>query len=90
MTAHSDLEAALAAYVEDMLGEAWPTVAYVVYARITDPEDMTADEPVWVIPDGQRSFVTRGLLEEALSEHETDNLPVFSYAEIDDDDDDFE
>lgn len=82
------IDAAITAHVEELLGEAWPTVAYVVYARVTDPETMDADQPVWIIPSGQRSFVTRGLLEEALSEHESDNLPVFTYAEWDDDEDD--
>lgn len=86
MTAKDDLEAALQGYVEETFGESWPTVAYVVYARVTDPEDMTADEQVWIIPDGQRSFVTRGLLEEARSEFESDNLPVFTFADVDDDD----
>jgi hypothetical protein len=83
------MDKAIAAAVEGILGESWPTIAYVVYARVTDPESMTVDQPVWIIPDGQRSFVTRGLLEEALSEHESDNLPVFTFAEVDDDDDEF-
>jgi hypothetical protein len=82
------MDETIAAYVQDTFGEAWPTIAYVVYARVTDPESMTVDQPVWIIPDGQRSFVTRGLLEEALSEHESDNLPVFTFAEVDDDGDD--
>jgi hypothetical protein len=83
------MDETIAAYVKDTFGESWPTIAYVVYARVTDPESMTVDQPVWIIPDGQRSFVTRGLLEEALSEHESDNLPVFTFAEVDDDDDEF-
>jgi hypothetical protein len=88
MSARDDLERKIGDYVEETYGESWPTVAYVVYARVTDPESMTVDQPVWIIPDGQRSFVTRGLLEEALSEHESDNLPVFTFAEVDDDGDD--
>lgn len=83
----SDIDKAIAAHVEEIFGESWPTVAYVVYARVTDPEDMTADEQVWIIPDGQRSFVTRGLLEEARSEFESDHLPVFTFVDIDEDDD---
>jgi len=86
----SDIDKAIAAHVEDVFGESWPIVAFVVYARVTDPEAMTADEQVWIVPDGQRSFVTRGLLEEARSEFESDNLPIFAYADVDDDDDDLD
>jgi hypothetical protein len=71
--------------VEARLGERWPLVAYVVYARVTDPESMTHDAPFWLVPDGQRSFVTRGLLEEASSEHEMDSLPTVVYVDVDDD-----
>lgn len=81
------VEAAIAAYVEELYGEAWPTLAYVVYARVTDPESMEHDSPVWITPPGQRSFVTRGLLEEARSEYEADHLPVVLFAEADDWDD---
>lgn len=84
----AEMDKAIAAAVEETLGEPWPVIAYVVYARVTDPESMTVDQPVWIIPDGQRSFVTRGLLEEALSELESDSLPVFTFAEFDDDGDD--
>lgn len=83
------MDEAITDYVKETFGEPWPTIAYVVYARVTDPESMTVDQPVWIIPEGQRSFVTRGLLEEALSEHESDNLPVFTFAVSDDDDDEF-
>lgn len=84
----AEMDKAIAAAVEETLGETWPVIAYVVYARVTDPESMTVDQPVWIIPEGQRSFVTRGLLEEALSELESDSLPVFTFAEFEDDGDD--
>lgn len=84
----SAIEDAISAHVTDLFGEPWPVVSYVVYARVTDPETMTADEPVWIIPDGQRSYVTRGLLEEARSEHESDSLPAFVFSDADEDEDD--
>jgi hypothetical protein len=49
---------------------------------------MECDSSIWVTPAGQRSFVTRGLLEEARSEYEADNLPMVSFADVDDDADD--
>jgi hypothetical protein len=83
----SAVEDAITAHVQDMMGESWPVTAFVVYARVTDPETMTADEPVWIVPDGQRSYITRGLLEEARSSAEEDALPVFVFSDFDDEDD---
>lgn len=71
--------------VKAQYGEKWPLVAYVAYVRVTDPETMTMDESVWVTPDGQREFVTRGLLDAAKAEHEVVNQPVFTFSDIDDD-----
>lgn len=82
------VEDAIAAHVKEVFGEAWPTVAYFAYVRVTDPETMESDTSLWIVPEGQRSFVTRGLLEEARSEYEADHLPVVSFADIDDWDDD--
>lgn len=82
------IEAAIAEYVKETFGEEWPLVAYVVYARVTDPETMESDSSLWIVPNGQRSFVTRGLLEEARSEYESDHLPTVSFADFDDWDDD--
>lgn len=74
--------------VKEQFGERWPLVAYVVYARVTDPESMSMDESVWVVPEGQREFVTRGLLGAAKAEHEAVNQPVFALSDLEDWDDD--
>lgn len=88
MSELSALERRIRKVVKARFGERWPLVAYVVYARVTDPETMEYDQPVWMVPDGQRSFVTRGLLEEALSEHEQDSLPAVAFVDVFDEDDD--
>lgn len=81
------LEKQIRRQVAETFGEPWPLVAYIVYVRTTDPETMTADEPLLITPEDQRSFVTRGLLEEARSEFISVNAPVFMEADWGDDDD---
>lgn len=81
------LEKQIRKLIEETFGEQWPIVAYVLYVRTTDPETMTADEPLLISPEGQRSFTTRGLLEEATTDFAALNAAVFVDADWGDDDD---
>lgn len=84
---HKSLEKHIRKQVTELFGESWPLVAYTIVVRVTDPETMTADEPLLIHPPDQRTFVTRGLLEEALDELKASTAPVFAVADWADDDD---
>lgn len=88
MTALSDFENAVAALIEERTGEAWPMLAFVFYAITTDPDTGLMEEPFWFTADGQRDFITRGLLEQARDELTADVVGSFSYVETEEDDDD--
>lgn len=85
MTAFED---ALQDLIAEQTGEGWPVTGFVLYAMTTDPETMEMEEPFWFVPAGQRSYVTRGLVEQARDELTADVAGSFSYVEADDDDED--
>lgn len=88
MSAQSDFEDAVANLIAEESGETWPVLSFVLYAITTDPETMTLEEPFWHTPQGQRVYVTRGLLEQARDELTADVVGSFSYVETEEDDDD--
>ncbi|WP_193510469.1 hypothetical protein [Cryobacterium sp. BB736] len=88
MSALTDLENALTALIAEHTGERWMTTGYLIYAMTTDPETMTLEEPHWITPEGQRTYVTRGLLEQARDELTADITGAFTYVETEEDDDD--
>lgn len=81
-------EQALQNLIEEHTGEAWPVTAFVLYVMTTDPETMTLEEPFRCVPAGQRTYITRGLLEQAKDELTADIAAGFAYVDMDDDDDD--
>lgn len=84
----SAIEDVLAELIAEKTGEVWPVTGYVLYAMTTDPETMSLEEPFWHVPERQREYVTRGLLEQARDELVADVTGTFSYVEVEDDDDD--
>ena len=84
----SNFEQALQNLIEEHTGEAWPVTAFVLYAMTTDPETMTLEEPFSYTPEGQRTYVTRGLLEQAKDELTADINAGFAYVDMEDDEDD--
>lgn len=84
----SNFEQALQNLIAEHTGEAWPVTAFVLYAMTTDPETMTLEEPFRCAPEGQRTYITRALIEQARDELTADIASTFAYIEMGDDDDD--
>lgn len=82
------LEDALRQLIFERTGEEWIAVNWVLYADITDPEQMIHEEPFWVLPEGQRSSTTRGLIHNAGVELDADTVGSFTYMASDEDDED--
>lgn len=83
----NELEQAIEKLIYERTGESWIPVAFVLVCDITDPESMRLEEPFWIIPEGQRSSTTRGLIHNAGVELNADTVGSFNYVAMDDDDD---
>lgn len=62
-------------------------LAYVVFAVVVDPESAEFEEPFMLMADGQRDFVTRGLVEQARDVVVADSVGAIAYVSLDEDDD---
>ena len=88
MSLLSDYEDALRALLAETDDDGDPIVAYVTYVITTDAETGEQEYPNFIVPAGQREFVTRGLLEHARDEVTTGSLPTITFVTADEDDDD--
>lgn len=89
MSALSEFETAMANLVAERTtgdDERWPITSYVCYVVTIDPETMRFEEPVWLLPDGQSEFLTRGII--VTAHNDLNNVQASTYAEWTDDDDD--
>lgn len=84
----NELEQAIEKLIYERTGETWIPVNWVLYIDMTDPETMRLEEPFWVIPDGQRTVTTRGLINNAAVELDADTVGSFNYVAMDEDDED--
>lgn len=84
MSEMNELEEAIGRYLFDLLGEHWPLTAWVLYGVQTDLESAEFEQPVTIVPEGQRAYVTLGLLEQAQAAAREDSLPSISFVDISD------
>lgn len=84
----NELEAAIEKLIYERTGDTWIPVAFVVYVDLTDPETMQHSEPFWITPDGQRPYVTRGLLTNAAVEMDADTVGSLTYTDWEAEEDD--
>lgn len=87
MSARTKFERALAGVIAKQTGEAWPVTAYVLYAMTSDPETMEMEEPFRFVSEGQRDYITRGLVEQLRDELSADVVNSLAYVDMDFEDD---
>jgi hypothetical protein len=84
----SDYEDALRALLAETDDDGDPIVAYVTYVITTDAETGEREYPNILAPAGQRAFITRGLLAQAMDDVIAGDMPTITFVTADEDDDD--